>query len=380
MSKIEFGHLEIGEVARQHIQQCLDNNWVTMGPKVKLLEKKWRHLFNYDYATMVNSGTSADLAACIALYEYGAKPGDEVIVPALSFIATANAVRAAGFTPVFVDVKLDTMNIDENKIKEAITSKTRAIMSVNLMGKPAALDKIKEICQKHALIHIVDNCEAYGSMLHGKYALHYADFETSSHFTAHLIMSVEGGIVSSNTGYDDYTIKSIRSHGRNPDSQYFEHLRYGLNLKPSDLHACIGLEQIERFWEVFNKRRENVAMIREAVREFGEFAYFTMEDEGAINCPHGFSITLKFGYKEKLHKLKKLLDDTGIAWKRNFGSMPHHHAFDYLNTPKYKFLNSQYIGAYGIHIGCHYYLDAEDLSLICSTLRQFFTEEIHKND
>jgi perosamine synthetase len=109
MKKIKFGEITITDTAKQHLKECLDANHVTMGPKTKLLEQKWSNLFGHKYTVAVSSGTSACMAANMSLYDFGASPGDEDIVPALSFIATANSIRAANFVPVFVDVKNDLM-------------------------------------------------------------------------------------------------------------------------------------------------------------------------------------------------------------------------------------------------------------------------------
>lgn len=369
--RIEFGSVQITDTAKRHLDECLSNNWISMGPKVAEFEKQWRSLFGYKYARAVSSGTSADIACCLALYHYGAKPGDEVIVPALSFVATGNSVRAAGFTPRFVDVKLDTMNINENKIEEAITPKTCGIMVVNLMGKPAALSTIKLLAKRFRIPLIVDNCEGYGSKHKGEFALAYCDMETSSHYIAHLICCAEGGMVSTNDPVIDNLIQSVRSHGRVGGSLYFDHVRYGLNLKMSDVHASLGLGEVERFWEVFNKRRQNVKYIRSCLKGLEDKAWFTEEDAADINCPHGLSITLKPDVKRRIDDFHRFLDESSINWKRNFGSMPHHDAFDYLQIAPGAYPNARYIGDYGIHVGCHYYLSDDDLDYLSNKLREF---------
>ena len=117
MTKIEFGEVHSTTKMLNLVKDCVLSDWHTCGKKVKDLEQKFASTLRYEEAVMVNSGTSADIAACAYLYELGATPGDEVIVPALCFIAVANAIRAAGFTPVFVDIKKETLNIDETKIE-----------------------------------------------------------------------------------------------------------------------------------------------------------------------------------------------------------------------------------------------------------------------
>jgi len=360
---------------KKHIQDCLNNNWVTMGPKTKLFEEKWAQLFNYPYTVAFNSGTSADMAACMALYEFpelDAKPGDEIICPALSFIATANSIRAAGFIPKFVDVNYETLNIDVEQVGNAITNKTKAVMSVNLMGKPCRMDTLDALCTLNNIPLIIDNCEAYGCRLNGRLSLEYSSMETTSMYVAHICCSGEGGTVSCRKETHRDLLQSIRSHGREPNSQYFNHLVFGFNLRPTDLHMSIGLGELENFGDNFQKRKANLYRMRDAVKGFEDLAWFVEEDENAVNAPHAFSITLKPTYCHNIEDLKSGLDEAGIHHKRNFGSQLHHKCFSYLQPNKFSMPRSRYIGNFGIHIGCHQFLTEEDLEYICQTLKKIF--------
>src|SRR3989338_565090 len=161
--RVPFGTVSITKDAHALIQKAIESKWVTRGKYVQEFEEGFAKLFGAREAVAVSSGTYADALACAVLYDFGAKRGDEIIVPALSFVATGNAVLQAGFHPVFVDVKRETLNIDPEKIEEAITSKTRAIIPVHLMGKPAAMDEIGAIAKKHNLYIIEDAAEAHGA-------------------------------------------------------------------------------------------------------------------------------------------------------------------------------------------------------------------------
>ncbi len=368
MSRIEFGAFQLTEKTKQNVLDCLESGWLTMGPVVKKFEDKWKKLFDYKYARALSSGTAADTACCMALYEIaGAKIGDEVICPSLSFIATANSIRAAGFVPVFVDVERETLNINYTKIEDAITPKTRAIMAVNLMGRPAELDVIQDIAQRHGLVLIVDNCEAYGSTFKHKFALDYAQMETSSHFLAHIIFACESSVVSSNNEYIDKNIEAIRSHGRMGGGAYFDHQVFGLNFKPTDLHLSVGLEEIDLFWEIFGHRKKNVTRIRAACGGLEDKAHFVEEGIDRVNAPHAFSITLK--QPGKVKTLTDALDKADIAWKRNFGSMPtQHRAFAYLGHKLGDFPEAEYVGDNGIHIGVHKLLSPNDIYRICDVV------------
>jgi len=373
---IEFGELRISSVARNHVEDCLNKNWVSMGEKVRLFENKWSDTFNYPHTVMFSSGTSANQAALMSL---DLEPGAEVLCPALSFIATANSIRAAGYTPVFVDVDKETLNISKDEIVNTFSKySTKAIMGVNLMGKPCCMDVLSDLASSHHLPFIIDNCEAYGCSKAACYSLDFADMETTSHYIAHIICCGEGGTVSAKTQYYKDKLKSVRSHGREPDSVYFDHQRFGLNLKPSDLHASIGLGEIDNFIDIFTKRKANIQAFRNAVVGYENKAYFVEEDRGDINAPHGFSITLKeeFANEDNIMLLTSILQGANIHWKRNFGSMPHHKAFKYLGYSKDSMPNARYIGKYGIHIGCHYWLTDEDIDYVCHYLK--FALEILK--
>src|ERR1700679_2122365 len=157
--KVPFGTVSITSKAKQLIDDAIERRWLTKGRYVKEFEEKFAALFGVKYGVAVSSGTDADAIACAVLYDFGAQRGDEIIIPALTFVATGNAVLQAGFTPVFVDVERETLNIDPKKIEKAITSKTRAIMPVHLMGKPAAMKEILSIAKKYKLYVIEDAAE-----------------------------------------------------------------------------------------------------------------------------------------------------------------------------------------------------------------------------
>ena len=185
LKKIEFGKVVINEKSKKYILESVDNDWITGGPRVEQFEEQWGKLFKYKYNVALSSGTDACLNACLALYGLGAKPGDEVIVPALSFIATSNAVRAANFKPVFVDIDPQTLNIDPSLIEDAITDKTVAIMCVHTMGKPCEMDVIKDISNSHKLTLIEDCCEAHGAKFRGTFVGHWGDMALFSFYAAH---------------------------------------------------------------------------------------------------------------------------------------------------------------------------------------------------
>ena len=375
MAKINFGELKLGELSKTNILDCLSKDWITSGEKVKLFEKSWGEIFSYKYNKAVSSGTDAVLNLVSSLYRFGAQRGDEVIAPALSFIATSNAILSAGFTPVFVDIEKETLNIDPKKIEKVITSKTRAIMVVHTMGRPCDMDEINRIATKHNLLVFEDACEAHGAKYKGEFIGTLSKGSAYSFYTAHLINCGEGGMVSTNDPLVAESVGSTRSHGRKEGTLYFNHTDIGYNSKMNDLEASVGLEGISNFWNTFNTRHSNLLKIMDSTKKFSKIAWFSEEPEDMIVCPHGFSITMKEGYLVK--DLQDHLDKADIQWKRNFGCIPtQHEAYEFLGHTLGDFPEAEYVGDNGVHIGTHHYLSDSDIDYIIKTLKEFFNKFI----
>ena len=372
--RIEFGDLRLGEEARQHLLDVLATNWASMGPKVKKFEEEWSKLFDYKHSVAMSSGTDGNINSCLVLYDYGAQRGDEIILPALSFISPANGVLAAGFKPVFVDVERETLNINPKKIEEKITPKTRAIIAVHTMGKPSDMSEILEIARKNSLVVIEDACEAHGARYNGKFVGHWGDMAIFSYYAAHLICCAEGGMISTNNGEIAKILGSTRSHGRRDGSLYFDHVRLGLNSKMNDLEASLGLEGIKNFWDVFNKRKENLYYLLKKVADLERFAYFNSENDYEIVSPHAFSVTLK-DPRYNCSAFADFLSARSINQKRNFGSIPtQHRAFAFLGHTLGEFPEAEYIGDNGIHFGIHQFLSKEDLDYVSDVLHEYFKQ------
>ena len=372
MSRIEFGELQFGDTARNNLINCMDTNWSSAGPKVKEFEAKWGKLFGYKYNKAVSSGTDAVLNLVSTAYDYGAKRGDEIIVPALSFIASTNAVVMAGFTPVFVDVELDTMNMDLSKIECAITDKTVAILAVHTMGKMCDIHSLHRLGEKHDLLIFEDACEAHGATFRGVFPGEISHGAAFSFYTAHLICAGEGGMVSTNKEEVANCVESTRSHGRNPGDLYFDHKRVGYNSKMNDLEASLALEGVEDFWDTFFERRGILCRLMHKTRLFKDKAWFNEEAPDMERlCPHGFSVVLK--NKTPIGGLTKILDKHDIHWKRNFGSIPtQHEAYNWMGHTFGDFPNAEYIGDHGIHVGVHKYLSNEDVGRMVDAFLEYF--------
>src|SRR5665213_1479485 len=209
--KVPFGTVSITPKAKKLIDDAIERRWLTKGQYVREFLEKFAALFGVKYGVAVSSGTDADAIACAVLYDFGARRGDEIIVPALTFVATGNAVLQAGFMPVFVDVERETLNIDPKRIEKVITPKTRAIMPVHLMGKPAAMDEIMGLAQKHKLYVIEDAAEAHGAEYKGKKIGAIGDMACFSLYAAHIVTTIEGGMIFTNNEKMDEVARSLRT-------------------------------------------------------------------------------------------------------------------------------------------------------------------------
>ncbi|MDO8486245.1 MAG: DegT/DnrJ/EryC1/StrS family aminotransferase [Candidatus Staskawiczbacteria bacterium] len=370
--KYKFGDLVINDKAKKLVKKSLDENWVSGGNLVKELEREWGKLFGYKYNVAMSNGTDADIAALLTLYDFGAKRGDEIIIPALAFVSVGNSVLASGFKPVFVDIESKTLNINPKKIEEKITSKTRAIMVVHTMGKPCDMKAIQKIAKKHNLKIIEDCCEAHGARYRNKFVGHFGSVATFSFYVAHVISGGDGGMCSTNSPKIYEVLLSLKDHGRKPGSLYFDHIRHGLNFRMNILPAAIILSELKNFWKIFNKRKNNLNYLLKKTKKLEEFASFNAEEQYETTSPHAFSITLnnpKYNYK----KLYEFLENNSIECKRNFGSMPtQHKAFKFLGHKTGEFPEAEYVGDNGLHFGVHQHLSRKDLDYASDVLHKYF--------
>lgn len=370
--RISFGNLKIGDTARKYVQQALDRNWISEGTNVEEFEQKFAGKFGYKHAVATSSGTDADICSCASLYDFGAERGDEIILPAACFVACANSILAAGFVPKFVDIEVETLNIDPKKIEAAITKKTRAIMAVHTMGKPCEMDSIMKIAREHRLMVIEDNCEAHGATYKGKVVGSMGDMGTFSFYPAHVVVAGEGGMVVTNNDEIDPVVRSVKSHGRPFGSIYFDFQRIGFNSRMNELTAAVGLEGLEQFDQTFSRRKDNFYKLMKLTRGLSEYCYFTIEGNHEKISPHAFSVVLK-DKKYDGGKFYKYMESKGIQCKTLFGSLPtQHKAFKFLNYKYGQFPVSEYVGENGLHFGMHQYLTDDDLLFISDTLKGYF--------
>jgi dTDP-4-amino-4,6-dideoxygalactose transaminase len=391
--KIPFGTISITQDSKDLVSRILDSGRVSSGKYVREFEEQFAELTGTKEAVAFSSGTDADALALAVLYDYGAERGDEIIVPALSFVATGNAVLQAGFKPVFVDVERKTLNIDPELIEERITQKTRAIMPVHLMGKPARMDEINKIAKKHNLFVIEDAAEAHGAVYKGKNIGTIGDMAAYSLYLAHIITTIEGGIVT--TDREDFAeiLRSLRCHGRackckicvvNTSSGYcrkrFEHgrdirfvfERIGYSCKMNEVEAAVGLGSLKMYEQIIDKRRHNLLAMIEKLREFDEYIATIHEQDGERIGPHALPMIVNEGAPFSRNRFTDYLDKNGIDTRDLFASMPTQcPGFSFLGCKPGDFPNAEYIGDNGLHIGVHQDLTDQHIEYFIDTVRNF---------
>lgn len=227
-------------------------------PKLPLMERKFAELQSAKHAVSVVNGT---VAITVALQAAGLKPGDEVIVPPYTFIATASAALAYGIIPVFADIEEDTLLIDPEKIEERITPKTKAIIAVHIAGAPANMTRLKEIAAKHGLKLIEDSAQAVGATWEGQGVGAIGDLGTFSLQSSKNLNAGEGGIITTNSAEYWENAWSICNVGRVPNGGWYQHDRFGQNYRMTEFQAAIVLAQLTRLEEQMRKREQNAKLL-----------------------------------------------------------------------------------------------------------------------
>lgn len=398
--RMTFGTVSVTDASKKMIEQILKSNRLSSGKYVREFEKKFAGLVGAKEAVAVSSGTDADALALAVLYDFGAKRQDEIIVPALSFAATGNAVLQAGFTPVFVDINRKTLNIDPLKIEKAITKKTRAIMPVHLMGKPAEIDAISPIARKYNLYIIADAAEAHGAIYKNKNVGSLGDMVAYSLYIAHIITTVEGGIIATDNLEFAQILRSLRSHGRackcdscvlNIASAYcpqrFEYKngsdirfmfeRMGFSAKMNEMEAAVGLGNLEIYQDILNKRRENLYYLIEEFKKFSQYMVTITKEPYEETGPHAFPIVIQEEAKFTRNQFMAYLEQQGIETRTLFSSIPTQcPGFSFLGYKIGDFPNAEYIGDHGIHIGVHQDLGRQECDYFLKKVEEFLSKNI----
>ena len=254
-----------GEAEQKRIQSVLDaGEWGGFHPAVAEFEKAFAELHQAAHCLAVTNGTSSLEAALRAL---NVGPGDEVIVPPYTFIATANAVRLVGATPVFVDIEPDTYNLDVRLIEAALSPQTKAVIPVHFAGLPVDMDALLALSAKHGFFIVEDAAHAHGTTWRGQPVGALGHIGSFSMQQSKNLTAGEGGILLTNHADLAQRLWSFVNQGRNPDGKWYEHDILGSNLRMTGWQAAIGLAQLERFEEQFQRRQASARRLHTILAE-----------------------------------------------------------------------------------------------------------------
>ena len=335
-----------GPEERAAIQNVVNSGRLTMGPKVAEFEAAFAKYFGRRHAVMVNSGSSGNLVGIASLFyrsENPLKRGDEVIVPAIAWSTTYSPLQQYGLKLRFVDVELDTLNMDVRRLDEALNAKTRMIVGVSILGNPAALDKMRKFAEQHGLIFFEDNCESMDAELGGQKTGSFGDISTFSTFFSHHISTIEGGVITTDDDELNALARSIRTHGWTRDlpdtlelcerrDDFHEAYRFilpGYNVRPQEINAAIGLEQLKKLPPMTDVRRRNWLTFSNLFK--GDDRFIIQRENGKSSC---FSFTLILNPDKQIDRNKVLnaLTEGGIGYRLiTGGCFPRHDVIQYFD-------------------------------------------------
>ena len=376
--------------------ESLLSDWFGLGANGIKFEEKFTKFLTVKHCILTNSGSSANLLSVESL---NLPKGSEAITPAVTFPTTLNPILQKNLEPVFLDIEPQTYNLDASKIEEAITEKTRLIMLPHTMGNPNEMDMITEIIEKYDLYLIEDACDALGTKYDGKYVSTFGDLGTFSFYPAHHMTMGEGGAVVTNKEELALTVKSFRDWGRacicpvcttalNPNLQCplrldespipdydrkYTYIHIGYNLKPLDLQAAIGLQQLKRLPNFIDKRKENFNKLYEELSEYQDYFILPRSLPKADPCWFAFPLTIKekapFHRKEIIDYLEQNKIATRPLFAGNILRQPAYKNIEYRVVGNLK--NSEKVMKDTFFIGIHPGLGDEELGYMTNTIKEF---------
>lgn len=347
----------IGSEEEREVLKVLRSGWITEAGETKLFEQKIADFLGVSYASVVSNGT---VSLTIALMAMGVGPGDEVIVPDFTMVATPNAVVLAGATPVFVDIERETLCLDCDAVKRAITKKTKAIIPVALNGRAPDMNQMLAIAKKHKLHVLEDSAQAFGSKWNGKYIGTFGVIGSFSFSTPKIITTGQGGaLVTSNKDYYEKIIR-LKDFGRiNRNSQ--DHDSIGFNFKFSDLLAAIGVAQMGKLAWRIERKKAMFRLYRDALAGIPDVMFLqTNLREAAL----WFIDIIVPNPKE----LAVYLKEQGIGTREFYPAI--HTTKPYKG--KGKFPNSAWAASHGLWLPSSSNLTDSDILRVCSSIKEFY--------
>ena len=344
---------------KKYVNQCLDSNWISSkGEFINKFEKKFATYIKVKYATTVSNGT---VALHLALMSLSIKKDDEVILPTLSYVASANSIKYVGAKPIFVDSEKDSWNIDPKKIEARITSKTKAIMAVHLYGAICNMEELKKICVRNNLYLIEDVAEGFGSKYNNKYAGSFGDVSTFSFYGNKTITTGEGGMVVSNNKKIIEKVKYLKNQAVSNTKEYW-HDDVGYNYRMTNICAAIGLAQLENADLIIKKKIQ----ISSWYKQFLKDSNINFQKE-STNSLHSFwMISIIVDNKKLRDEIRLKLKNNNIETRPLFP--PIHSLPMYLDGNSYQIAES--LSEKGINLPSYPGLNINQVSTICKIIKK----------
>lgn len=350
---------------REYVLDCVRSSWISsQGEYVSKFEEGFSQYCGVLYGVSTSSGTSA---LHLALATLGLKPGDEVIIPSFTMIATANSVAYTGATPVLVDSEPDYWNIDVGRIEEKITERTKVIMPVHTYGHPCDMDAIIDLAHDHGLYVVEDAAEAHGAEYKGRRVGGLGDMACFSFYANKIITTGEGGMIVTNNEELAKKAATLRAHAFSED-RHFWHKYVGFNYRLSSLQAAVGMAQLEKIDEYVSIRRRNAALYSKLLSEIEEIT-LPPEADWAKNVYWMYSILVEHIFGMERDEFMARLEELGVETRTFF--YPIHIQPIYNNKyRKERFPVAEELSKKGINLPSGNNLEKGDIEYVVSCIKE----------
>lgn len=390
MNQIGVGTFKTTSKMRQLVNEVLDSGRISYGPMSKAFEQRFAALHECRFGVLSNSGTSSLQVALQALKEmHGWQDGDEVIVPALTFVATVNIVLHNRMTPVLVDVEPDYYGIDVTKIEQAITPRTRAIIPVHLFGQPCDMQSVMAIARRHNLKVIEDSCECMFVSHHGRSAGAWGDVGCFSTYVAHLLTTGVGGLATTNDPELAARMRSLVNHGRDGIyiaidddkgksademkeviSRRFKFDSIGHSFRITELEAALGLAQLDDPMEMINQRLRNAIQLQTGLKSLVEHVQLPRIRQHTSHAFMMFPLVLR---DEPKDALCQHLEAHGIETREMLPLVAQPCYTGMWNPDDYPV--ARWIDRSGFYVASHQDLTPDDLDRMVNAMQEYFVYE-----
>ncbi|MEO8025433.1 MAG: DegT/DnrJ/EryC1/StrS family aminotransferase [Bryobacteraceae bacterium] len=347
---------------KKYVDECLETSWISsVGRFIPAFEQEFARFCGVEHAVSCDTGTSA---VHLALMGFGVQAGDEVIVPSLTFIATANAVRYCGAKPVFVDCDEQSMNITPALIEPAITERTRGIIVVHLFGHPADMDPILLMAKERGLFVIEDAAEAHGAIYRGRPAGGLADAGTFSFFGNKIITTGEGGMVTTRDAAFAQRLRILRGQGMDPNRRYWFPI-VGYNYRMTNIQAAIGLAQMEDVDAHLAARHQIASWYRRHLEPLKEWIQLPMVEDWAVHACWMFTVVLRDLIASARDQIMRAMATDGIETRPFFHPL---HSLPPYDDGSLRLPITEKLAGAGIMLPTHALLTEDDIRYIASSL------------